>query len=384
MRMKGKKVPPEFSGIIDEALLSRTIDYSVEKNRLGTVQSIVTSALVMVFFFGGGLSAYDALFASLQVSFPLAGTGYFICLSLFLTAVSVPFDLYGTFRVENKYGFNTMSLGLWIRDFVKSTFISLLIGGMALFVSLWVISVTPNFWWLIVWGFFLALSIFLMYISPYVIEPLFNKFTPVGGDIEDDIRALMTKADLSVSKVFKVDASKRSSHTNAYFTGFGRVKRIVLYDTLLSTMDRKRILAILAHEVGHWKLRHVLKRIILFEMLSLVGIYCSFRILSADVLGGIIGLSQATFFSQVTVLALLYGIVGFPITPLFSYLSRRDEDAADRFAVHLTSDSEGLAGALLELSKDNLSNLHPHPLFAWFYYSHPPVLERVRALRMMD
>jgi len=221
-----------------------------------------------------------------------------------------------------------------------------------------------------------------MYISPYVIEPLFNKFSPIESEgLEDEIRSMLEKTGIRVSRVFTIDASKRSRHTNAYFTGIGNVKRIVLYDTLVEKMDQDEILAVLAHEAGHWKKRHVLKVIVFFEGLSFVGAYVAFRVLRTDLLSDIFNIHNATLFSKVLVLGFIISIVSFPFNPLFAYFLRRHENEADRFAVELTSRPESLVTSLVKLSKDNLSNLHPHPLYAKIYYSHPPVVERVMRIR---
>jgi STE24 endopeptidase len=225
----------------------------------------------------------------------------------------------------------------------------------------------------------------MMYISPYVIEPLFNKFTPIEEpDLEDRIKDLMQKADIRVSRVFKMDASKRSKHTNAYFSGIGKVKRIILYDTLLAKMNYDEILAVLAHEAGHWKKKHILKMIIVAEIVSFVGIYVSFRILQTDFLADLFQIKEATFFAKVVLLGFIGGILSFPFTPLGSYVSRRFERQADRYAHDLTENREAMASALIKLSRDNLSNLHPHPIYAAFYYSHPPVVQRVRDIRSMS
>jgi STE24 endopeptidase len=222
-----------------------------------------------------------------------------------------------------------------------------------------------------------------MYIAPSVIEPLFFTFGPLRVEgLEDRIRALLQRAGLSVSRVFQVDASRRSRHSNAYFTGIGRVKRIVLFDTLLNQMTEDEVLAILAHEAGHWKKRHLLKKIILTEVIGLAAFYLAFRLLAWEGLPGLIGLQEASFYLRVVVLGFLASIMLFPFTPLFSALSRRDEREADRFAVDLTGNAGAMASALVKLSKENLSNLHPHPLYAKFYYSHPPVVERVRELKV--
>jgi STE24 endopeptidase len=221
-----------------------------------------------------------------------------------------------------------------------------------------------------------------MYISPYVIEPLFNKFTPIEDkELEDKIKTIAEKVGIKVSRIFKMDASKRSKHTNAYFTGVGKVKRIILYDTLLEKMDKDEIIAVLAHEIGHWKKKHVLKRIIVSEAMAFVGLYISFEILQSDFLLRVFFIEEASFFAKMVILGFIGSIIGFPLGPLSNYFSRKHEGQADRFACELTGNPDSLASSLIKLSKDNLSNLHPHPLYAKFHYSHPPVVQRIREIR---
>ena len=378
----GLSIPPEFEGKIDENLLKKTQEYEEEKTRFSFISSIFGNVITIIFIFGGLLNIYNSWIASLNWPFILTGILFLLILSYASTFLSIPFSLYSTFKIENKYGFNTTTPKLWLTDFLKSILVSTVLMGIVALVALWLIQSSPNYWWIWVWGFFLIFSLFMMYISPYVIEPLFNKFTPIEEEgIEDKIKKLMQKVNLKVGRVFKMDASKRSRHTNAYFTGIGRVKRIILYDTLLEKMDHDEILSVLAHEAGHWKKKHVLKMIIVLELISLIGIYISFRILQTDLLASLFQIKQGTFFAKVIILGFIGGIISFPFIPLSNYVSRRFEREADRFACELTGNSESMASALIKLSKDNLSNLHPHPFYAAFYYSHPPIVQRIKDIK---
>ena len=378
----GLSIPPEFEGKIDENLLKKTQEYEEEKTRFSFISSIFGNVITIIFIFGGLLNIYNSWIASLNWPFILTGILFLLILSYASTFLSIPFSLYSTFKIENKYGFNTTTPKLWLTDFLKSILVSTVLMGIVALVGLWLIQSSPNYWWIWVWGFFLIFSLFMMYISPYVIEPLFNKFTPIEEEgIEDKIKKLMQKVNLKVSRVFKMDASKRSRHTNAYFTGIGRVKRIILYDTLLEKMNHDEILSVLAHEAGHWKKKHVLKMIIVLELISLIGIYISFRILQTDLLTALFQIKQGTFFAKVIILGFIGGIISFPFIPLSNYVSRRFEREADRFACELTGNSESMASALIKLSKDNLSNLHPHPFYAAFYYSHPPIVQRIMDIK---
>ncbi len=384
MKEKGLSIPVELEGHVDRDLLKKIQSYEAEKTRFGFISSVFSDLITVVFIFGGLLDMYSSWTASLNWPFISAGLLFFLLLSYASTILSIPFNLYETFKIENKYGFNTMTLKLWITDFLKSLLLSSVLTGIMAAAGFWIIQSSPDYWWIWVWGFFLVFSIFMMYISPYVIEPLFNKFTPIDdAGLEESLKNMMAKVNIRVSRVFRMDASKRSRHTNAYFSGIGRVKRIILYDTLIEIFDHDEILAVLAHEAGHWKKRHVLKMIIGMEIISFVGVYISFRVLQTDFLPDIFGIQQGTFFTKVALLGFIGGIAVFPFTPLSSYISRRFEKQADRFACELSGNRDAMASALIKLSKDNLSNLHPHPLYAAFYYSHPPIVERIRELKKM-
>ena len=385
MKRCGLSVPPEFEGMIDEPLLKKVQEYETEKTRCSFVSSIFSNIVTIVFIFAGLLNVYNSWVSSLNRPFVLSGILFFLLLSYASSVISIPFSLFVTFKIENKFGFNVMTPKLWLTDFLKSIALSTVLTGIVLSIGLWLIQSSPDYWWIWVWGFFLIFSLFMMYISPYVIEPLFNKFTPIEEpDLEDRIKNLMQKADIRVSRVFRMDASKRSKHTNAYFSGIGKVKRIILYDTLLEKMNHDEILAVLAHEAGHWKKKHILKMIIAAEIVSFIGIYISFRILQTDFLADIFQIQKTTFYAKLVLLGFIGGILSFPFTPLGSYVSRRFERQADKFAYELTENREAMASALIKLSRDNLSNLHPHPLYAAFYYSHPPVVQRVREIRNMS
>jgi STE24 endopeptidase len=382
MKKHGATIPPEFQNYIDSDLLRKTRDYTVENSRFSFVESIFDNAILIIFLFGGLLNLYTSWISSLSLHFILSGIAFFLLLSYLQSIISIPFSLYSTFKIENRYGFNTTTARLWIKDFIKNIIISTALLGILISAGLWLVRATPRHWWLWVWGFFLLFSLFIMYIAPYVLEPLFNKFSPLkDSELEEHIRDLSEKAGIKVSKVFTMDASKRSRHTNAYFTGIGKVKRIVLYDTLLEKMEKNEIISVLAHEIGHWKKKHVLKRIIASEFIALAVMYIAFKILQTDFLLRLFSISSDSFFAHIILLGFVGGIVAFPLSPLSHYFSRRHEKQADRFACEMTNDPESLATSLIKLSKDNLSNLHPHPLYAVFHYSHPPVLQRLREIR---
>jgi STE24 endopeptidase len=381
LKQHGATVPKAFVGAIDAEALAKTSRYTLELSRVALVESIYDSALLLAFLFTPLLPLYDGWINSLSASFVVRGVLFLLLLTLVQTLLELPFSLYSTFRIEKRYGFNTTTFGLWLSDLLKSTLISTLLMLILVSAALLLVQSSPELWWLWVWGFFALFSITMIYLSPVLIEPLFSKFEPLGDDgLEQEIRSLLARAGLRVKGALKMDASRRSLHSNAYFTGIGRMKRIVLYDTLLKQMERREVLAILAHEAGHWKRGHIWKRLVFMEGGALVLFFLVHLLIRWGGLPGLFGLEGGSFAAQVVMISFLSSLAAFPLTPLSSWLSRRHEWEADRFAVELCKMPDALASALVKLSRENLSNLHPHPVYAAFYYGHPPVVARVARL----
>ncbi|WP_041972406.1 M48 family metallopeptidase [Geobacter sp. OR-1] len=382
LKQHGATIPDGFSDAISQETLTKTTAYTLDSSRLGLWESLFDNALVVLFLFAGVLPLYDSFISGVSDSFIVQGLLFFLILTWVQTILELPFTLYGTFVVEARHGFNTTTPLLWLTDLLKSQFIGSLFLAIILSASLWLIEWSPLHWWLWVWGVMALFTLVMMFISPYVIEPLFNKFEPVDEPgLTEEISAMMAKAGLKVGRVMKMDASKRSRHSNAYFTGIGKVKRIVLFDTLIQQMTHAEIVAVLAHEIGHWKLRHILKRLIVSEVMLLGGMWCAWQAMQWEGLPGLVGMESGSFFARLIILGFVASLLMFPLTPISAWFSRRHERDADRFASAITGDPESLASALIKMSAENLSNLHPHPLYAGFYYSHPPVVDRVRALR---
>jgi STE24 endopeptidase len=382
LKAYGQFVPAELGGAIDPAVLSKMSAYTAENSKVALVESVIDNVVVVLFLFAGMLGVYDRWIASFSLSFRVSGILFLLSIAYGQSLIAIPFSLYQHFTIENRYGFNTMTFKLWFTDLLKTFVLSSILGCIVIFTALSIVQASPEWWWLWVWWFFLLFGIFMMFISPYVIEPLFFKVDPIKEEgLEEKIRHLMEHAGLKVSHVFQMDASRRSRHSNAYFTGIGKVKRIVLFDTLIEQMTHDEILAVLAHEVGHWKKRHVLKRLAMTEVMAFCGLYLVYVLLHRDELPGLLGYTELSFYARFLIIGFLGSLVMFPLTPLFSALSRRDEREADVFAAELTGHPENMASALVKLSRENLSNLHPHPWYAAFYYSHPPVVERIRQLK---
>jgi len=382
LKKYGSVIPGEFEGQIDQDLLSKTKDYNVEHTKFGFISSVFNNIVFLAFILVL-LNIYNSWIVSLNLNFILTGLAFFLLITYAETIISMPFSLYNTFKIENKFGFNTMTPKLWITDTIKSLIISTILMALLISAALFIIQKSPELWWFWVWCFFFAFTIFMMYIAPYVIEPLFHKFSPIEDEkLEKGIRELMEKVGIKVSRVFTMDASKRTKHTNAYFTGIGKVKRIVLYDTLIEKMDYDEIISVLAHEAGHWKKKHILKHIAVTEVIALVSLYIAWHLLQSDLLLNIFNIEQNSFFAKLVIIGFLSSIVSFPFGPL-NQVSRRHENEADKYSFDMTGNKESMISALVKLSKDNLSNLHPHPLYSLFHYSHPPVLERIRSIRAL-
>jgi len=385
LKLHGSVVPAGFENLVSSETLTKSSAYTFESSRLGLWGSLFDNLLLILFLFAGLLSVYDHFILSLTDSFIIQGVVFFLLLTTAQTLLELPFSVYGTFVVEARHGFNKTTPRLWLADLCKSQLISAILLSLVLSAVFALIQWSSAHWWLWVWGFMALFTLFMMFISPYVIEPLFNRFEPVTEQgLEDDIRRMMTRAGLKVGSVMQMDASKRSGHSNAYFTGIGRLKRIVLYDTLLKQMSHREIVAVLAHEIGHWKLGHIWKRILVAEAIAFVCSWGAFKVLGWEGLPGLLGYTELSLPARMVLLGFVASLLLFPLSPLSAWLSRRQEYEADSFAREITADPESLATALVKLSSENLSNLHPHPLYAAFYYSHPPVIERVSKLRMLD
>ena len=391
LKKNGSDIPEGFEKVINQDKLNKIKNYTIEKIRFGILTSLYEAVILLVFLFTGLFNLYSNWLIGLNLQFIVSAILFFLFISYAHTLLQIPFDLYSTFKLEKKYGFNTMTIKLWVSDLFKSLLISTILFSVLCTGALYLVSLSPHFWWLCVWVLFFIFTIFLMYISPYVLEPLFNKFVPVENEeLSFSLGELMKKVGIKVSKVLKMDASKRTKHSNAYFSGIGNVKRIVLFDTMLEKMTNDEILSVVAHESGHWKKKHIIKNIILFEVISLFFFYIVYCLMNSNYLlllfdiNIVSGVSDIYLFPvKVFLLMFLFGIVVFPFSPMFHVLSRIFEKQADKFTVKLVGTPDHLIEALIKLSADNLSNLHPHPFYSAFYYSHPSVQERIKYLNSL-
>lgn len=385
LRHHGQKVPPVFAGEIDETTMTRMMNYTTQSARFGSIEGIFDDGLTLLILLSGLLPWLLSLVFALKIHFILSGLFFFGILALIGGVFDIPFDLYGHFVIEKKYGFSTMTIKLWITDLIKSIVISSILMGILLGAFLALLHYAPNSWWLWIWIVFASFQLLMLWLYPIVIAPLFNKYEPVKNEgLKEAIIAMMARVGLKTQGVYQVDAGKRSKHTNAYFTGLGKSKRIVLYDTLLASHTDEEILSVLAHEIGHWKKKHIIKQLIFVELGSLPVFYLFYRLLNWPLLYQTFGFEQAVSYVGLLLLAAVFSPLTFFFTPIGAMVTRKFEREADDFAHHLTGTSVPMCNALKRLAKDNLANLFPHPFYAWFYYSHPPLIERISRLMAMD
>jgi STE24 endopeptidase len=377
-------VPAAFAATIALPSHQKAADYTIAKARLGMLETAFGTALLLGWTLLGGL---DALNQALLASF-LANYGSLLPQLALLAAFGVisglldlPFTLYSTFRLEERFGFNKMTLKLWLADLVKSTLVGAVIGLPIVTLILWLMGSAGSLWWLWAWAVWMGFNLLALVLFPTVIAPLFNKFKPLDDEaLKARVTALMQRCGFAAKGLFVMDGSKRSAHANAYFTGFGAAKRVVFYDTLLKQLNPGEVDAVLAHELGHFKHKHIIKRIVSMFAMSLVG-FALLGWLSSQVwfytgLGVQPNLAGANDALALLLFLLVVPLFSFFISPVFAQFSRKHEFEADAYAVSQT-DGKDLQSALLKLYQDNASTLTPDPLFVKFYYSHPPASERL-------
>lgn len=378
------QVPAAFAGIISLASHQKAANYTITKARFGLLElAFGTAVLVGWTLLGGidalnqavrdsGLAAYGTLVPQLAL---LAAFG------LISGLLDLPFTLYGTFRIEERFGFNKMSFKLWLTDLVKSTMVGIVIGLPIVALILWIMGSTGAWWWLWAWGVWMGFNLLALVLYPTVIAPLFNKFQPLEDEsLKARVTALMQRCGFAAKGLFVMDGSKRSAHANAYFTGFGASKRVVFFDTLLKQLSPAEVDAVLAHELGHFKHKHIIKRIVAMFAMSLAGFallgWLATQVWFYTGLGVRPNMEGSNDALALLLFLLVVPLFSFFISPLFAQLSRKHEFEADAYAIAQT-DGKDLQSALLKLYQDNASTLTPDPVFVKFYYSHPPASERL-------
>ena len=372
-------VPPQFAGRVELVAHQKAADYTIAQTRFSRLALAVEVIILLGFTYGGGLQGLHEFWSRW-----VDGIAYGIALIFSIMAISgvidLPLALYRQFVIEARFGFNRMTLRLFVIDQIKQIVLGLVIGGPVIAVVLWLMAYMGDRWWLYVWLFWCVFNLLVLFLYPTLIAPLFNKFTPLQDDaLKARIEALLVRCGFKSSGLFVMDGSKRSSHGNAYFTGFGKNKRIVFFDTLLGRLQPAEVEAVLAHELGHFKRRHVVKRIGLIFGLTLLFLAVLGQLIDAEWFYHGLGVTDRNTALGLILFFFVVPVFTFLLTPLTSYLSRRHEYEADQYAAEHASAS-ALVSALVTLYEDNASTLTPDPLHSLFYDSHPPAALRVARL----
>jgi len=380
-------VPGAFAQTITLAAHRRAADYTLAKSRFGLLSMAFGAAVLLAWTLLGGVDALNALVRNAvqprfgNLAYQLALLAAFAVIG---GVLDLPFELYRTFHIEQRFGFNRMTWKLYLVDMLKGALVGALIGLPIAALMLWIMGAAGHMWWLWAWGAWMAFNLLILVLYPTVVAPLFNKFEPLADEpLKARVQALMARCGFAAKGLFVMDGSKRSAHANAYFTGFGAAKRVVFFDTLLSKLSPGEVEAVLAHELGHFKHRHVIKRIAAMFALSLAGFALLGWLSTQTWFYLALGVRPSLGVPNDAVALLLFLLVtpvfAFFVSPLFAQLSRKHEFEADAYACR-QADGKDLAAALLKLHEDNAATLTPDPLYVRFYYSHPPAAERLAAL----
>jgi STE24 endopeptidase len=346
LRLHGHEIPEVFQGEIDGEILTKISRYTLDSHRFGTIESLFDDALTLAVLLGGLLPWLINRLPAWEEHFLLTGLLFFGILGLASGLIGLPFDLYRTFVIEKRHGFSTITFRLWIADLFKGIAVSAVLMGLLLSAFLLLLHFAPNSWWLWTWLVFASFQLLMIWLYPIVIAPLFNRYEPIRDEgLKEAIIALMAKVSLKTEGVYQVDAGKRSRHTNAYFTGLGKTKRIVLFDTLIASHTKEEITAVLAHEIGHWKRRHILKQLLFMEATSLIILWLASYLIAWPPLYETFGFNRPIPFVGLLLCAALFGPLAILITPFVSATQRRFEREADAFVFGLTGATTPLAGS---------------------------------------
>jgi STE24 endopeptidase len=380
-------IPEVFRGKIDSESYQKSIEYTLTNGRFHRWSELYGSAILLIVLFSGLLGFVDQWSAQLASSWPLSryGQGIIFCfaIGLIFTLTALPTELYSTFAIEAKFGFNKTTVGLYLSDKLKGLILTVLLGAPFLFVVLWLMDIMGWSWWLWAFAFISAFQLLMIVIFPTFIAPWFNKFEPLKeGELRERILALADKVGFKTSGIFSMDGSRRSAHSNAYFTGLGKARRIVLFDTLIEQMTTAQSLAVLAHEMGHYKMKHIRRMLLVQTVFLFGGLYILSLLVAFPPFFSAFSLASSNH-GAVVLFSLVAGPFTFYLAPLMNGLSRKHEYEADRFAAITLRDGKPMEEALVNLTVKNLSNLTPHPWYSAYHYSHPTAVERINAIRQL-
>ena len=381
VRAHADSVPPAFREVIDAPTYARSVEYTLAKARFAEIEISFEAALLAVVLFSGVLPWYFARFIGWLGESAWAMAAFLLSTGILLSLPGLPLSLYEQFRLEERFGFNTTRLGTWVADRLKGLLLTVILGGPLLTLILKLVEWTGSYWWLWAWVALLVFQLVMTLLAPVVIMPLFNKFTPLpGGSLRDRLLELGHRTGFRAGDIQVMDGSKRSRHSNAFFTGFGRFRKIVLFDTLIQQLSEPELEAVLAHEIGHYKKRHIPKMLAWSTLTSLLGLAVIAWLAGQAWFYQAFGFPPGQLATALLLFSLLSGLALFWFSPIAHWWSRRHEYEADAYAAAIMREPASLVGALRKLNEKNLSNLTPHPFYSGFYYSHPTLLEREQAL----
>lgn len=377
-----KELPEEFQGVYDQEAYQKSQEYTKVNTRFGLITSSFGLAVTLAFWFLGGFNYLDQIVRGWAFSPIVTGLLYIGILILLRSLISLPFSIYSTFVIEEQFGFNKTTPATFIGDLVKGTALGVVIGGPLLAAILAFFQYTGAYAWLYCWIGTTIFTLVLQFIAPTWIMPLFNKFTPLeDDDLKQSIMDYARSVNFTLDNIFVMDGSKRSSKSNAFFTGFGKHKRVALFDTLIEKHTVPELVAILAHEIGHYKKKHILKGMVISILhMGVMFLLLSFFITSKGLFDAFY-MSQSSIYAGLIFFGLLYSPIELILSIFMQMFSRKNEYEADHFAATTVGDSENMVSALKKLSRDNLSNLTPHDFYVFLNYSHPTVLQRIKAIR---
>jgi STE24 endopeptidase len=381
VRAHAGAVPEAFKGIVDEATYARSVQYTLAKGALNRFDDTFRTAILLLVLFTGVLPWAFGLFRARLGESAWAMAAMLFAVGLALSLAGWPVEWFEQFRLEEKFGFNTTTTGTWWLDRLKGLLLGIVLGYPLLVLILKFVDWTGPLWWLWAWLAMIAFQLLLAVLAPIVILPLFNKFTPLPeGGLRERLLNLARRTGFRARGIQVMDGSKRSRHSNAFFTGFGRFRKIVLFDTLVQQLTELELEAVLAHEIGHFKKRHIPKMLAVSAAGALAGFYLIAFLAQQEWLYRTFGFEPGNITPALLLFGLLSGVVTFWVSPVIHWWSRRNEYQADAFAAGVMRETGSLTTALRKLNEKNLSNLTPHPVYSGFYYSHPTLLERERAL----
>ncbi len=378
-------LPDEFQGYYDDEKYKKSQEYTRTYTRFGFIVDSIDLVMLLFFWFLGGFNWLDNLVRSLDLAIIWTGLLYMAALMAAKSVISLPFSIYSTFVIEERFGFNKTTVKTFIMDRLKGLLLGVIIGGPLMAAVLAIFQYLGDMAWLVGWGVVTLVSLIMSYIAPTWIMPLFNKFEPLeDGELKSAIMNYASSVNYPLAGVYKIDGSRRSAKSNAFFTGFGKNKRIALFDTLMEQHTIKEMVAILAHEIGHYKKKHVIRRLITGTLQTGLMFYVLSLFISLPGLFDAFYMDHISVYAGLIFFGMLYGPIELILSIGSNIMSRRNEYQADRFACETTGEADSLIVALKKLTVNNLSNLKPHPFYAFLNYSHPPILKRIEAMRQLE